>query len=125
MSHTNGGAQATAGPFDVFASLRRGFAARRPDGGGREICNVLTKALDDALLGLVEEGTPFAVAAVGGYGRREMCLGSDVDIMTVHRVRPNADELAHVLYPMWDAKLTVGHAARTPRDIAAAGRDFG
>ncbi len=123
MSHTNGGAQAAAGPFDVFASLRRGFAVRRPDGGGREICNVLTKALDDALSGLVEEGTPFAVAAVGGYGRREMCLGSDVDIMTVHRVRPKADELAHVLYPMWDAKLTVGHAARTPRDIAAAGRD--
>ncbi len=123
MSRANGGPRGTPGPFDAFASLRHRFAARRPDGGGREICNVLTEALDDALLDLVEEGTPFAVAAVGGYGRREMCLGSDIDIMTIHRVRPNADELAPLLYPLWDAKLTVGHAARTPRDIAAAGRD--
>ena len=57
-----------------------------------------------------------ALVALGGYGRRELCPGSDVDLMVLHaerradRIRGAAEE---IFYPFWDAGLDLGHAVRT------------
>ena len=68
-----------------------------------------------------------AVIAVGGFGRRELCPGSDLDIMLV--IGPKADSakvnrVAEALwYPIWDAGIRLDHSVRTiqqVRDMAAA-----
>jgi [protein-PII] uridylyltransferase len=63
-----------------------------------------------------------AVAAVGGYGRREQAPGSDVDLMFLHV--PGDAAASHgiadtVLYPLWDSGLQVSHAVRTPVECTA------
>ena len=52
--------------------------------------------------------------AVGGYGRREQCPGSDVDVVLVHRRGLEMAEVAErVWYPLWDAGLKLGHQVGT------------
>jgi [protein-PII] uridylyltransferase len=57
-----------------------------------------------------------ALAALGSYGRRELCLGSDVDLLVIHQRRLSRDTreiIRRVLYTLWDAKLEVGHSVLT------------
>jgi [protein-PII] uridylyltransferase len=82
--------------------------------------------LVDAHLRAVFEqvGAPAGVAAValGGYGRRELAPGSDVDLVVVFEEpdRDRIDVLAErVLYPLWDTGLRVGHAVRTSDEAIA------
>jgi [protein-PII] uridylyltransferase len=57
--------------------------------------------------------------ALGSYGRREICLGSDVDLLVIHQGRLS-DEMSRiitgVLHSLWDAKLDVGHAVLTVQE---------
>ncbi len=61
-----------------------------------------------------------AVVAVGGYGRRQLAPGSDVDLLFVHdpsAEAPAVERLANaVLYPMWDAGFRISHATLTPEE---------
>ena len=57
-----------------------------------------------------------AVAALGSYGRRELCLGSDVDLLVIHQGRlshETSEMIRRVLYTLWDVKLEVGHSVLT------------
>jgi len=57
-----------------------------------------------------------AVVAIGGYGRRELCLGSDVDLMVIHQGKLSSEIrniIARALYPLWDAKLELGYSILT------------
>ncbi len=68
-------------------------------------------------------GLPLALVAVGGYGRGELCPGSDVDVLLLHDgVDGPALEQAvrAVIYPLWDAKLDVGYAVRSRREALSA-----
>lgn len=61
-------------------------------------------------------GTPFAVIALGGYGRREQCIHSDIDLLILFEKTVPAEVEAFVqelLYPLWDARFEVGYAVRT------------
>ncbi|MEW6665697.1 MAG: [protein-PII] uridylyltransferase [Thermodesulfobacteriota bacterium] len=63
---------------------------------------------------ILEEG--FAIVALGSYGRRELCLGSDVDLLVLHQDRLSAelsDTITRVLYSLWDTRLDVGHGVMT------------
>ena len=56
-----------------------------------------------------------AVFALGGYGRRELCLHSDVDLLILFAgVIGREDErfLHAFLNPLWDLGLTIGHHVR-------------
>ncbi|MHC1790073.1 [protein-PII] uridylyltransferase family protein [Solidesulfovibrio sp.] len=58
----------------------------------------------------------FALAAVGGYGRRELCPASDIDVLIVFGgpVPASAPELARFLFfPLWDLGVELGHGVRT------------
>ncbi len=69
-----------------------------------------------------------AVVAVGGYGRGEMALHSDVDLLflTPYKLTPWAENVIEtLLYILWDLRLKVGHASRTTADCARlAGEDY-
>ncbi len=72
------------------------------------------------------EGERIALVAVGGYGRGEMALFSDVDLLFLmpYKTTPWAESLIEsMLYILWDLKLKVGHACRTIRDCIRLARD--
>jgi [protein-PII] uridylyltransferase len=55
-----------------------------------------------------------ALVAVGGYGRRELCPYSDVDVLLVHDDVDNYADAAEALwYPVWDRGLKMGYAVVT------------
>ncbi|MCF6247534.1 MAG: [protein-PII] uridylyltransferase [Desulfobacula sp.] len=61
-------------------------------------------------------GTPFAVIALGGYGRKEQCIHSDIDLLILFEktVPPEVEAFVQeLLYPLWDARFEVGYAVRT------------
>jgi [protein-PII] uridylyltransferase len=80
--------------------------------------NLIRRAL--TLGGIEAEPQDFALLALGGYGREEMCPFSDVDIMFFYPVRIATGRLEklhqvmtdHVLYPLWDIGFKVGHSSR-------------
>jgi len=52
------------------------------------------------------------VLALGSYARRELCPGSDIDVVLLHS-RPEVAAVADALwYPLWDAGIVLGHARR-------------
>ena len=58
----------------------------------------------------------FSILAVGGYGRRELCLGSDIDVLLIHAGREEAfaAEAAQEFFtPLWDLNFTLGHGVMT------------
>jgi len=58
-----------------------------------------------------------ALVAVGGYGRRELLPGSDLDVLLLHTGRPGISGLAdRIWYPIWDSGAHLDHAVRTPRE---------
>jgi [protein-PII] uridylyltransferase len=73
-------------------------------------------------------GDRLALVALGSYGRRELCLGSDVDLLVIHqgRLSPEMTKIIPLaLYPLWDAKLQVGHSVLTVQEsLRLAMNDF-
>ncbi|MBU2498245.1 MAG: [protein-PII] uridylyltransferase [Proteobacteria bacterium] len=68
---------------------------------------------------LFREKKPFAFVAVGGYGRRDLCLHSDIDVIILFNAKiPSlAKKLAaDAFYPLWDAGLDLGHGIRSVKD---------
>ena len=72
------------------------------------------------------EGERITVLAVGGYGRAEMALYSDVDLLflTPWKMTAWAESVIEtMLYILWDMRLKVGHASRTVKDCIRLGRE--
>jgi [protein-PII] uridylyltransferase len=61
-----------------------------------------------------------AVIALGGYGRRHLCLQSDIDLMVLFGGRIGTDEeqfLRKFLNPLWDLGVVIGHQVRELDDF--------
>ncbi len=61
-----------------------------------------------------------AVVAIGGYGRRQLSLHSDIDLLVLfggHLGPPEEDALRAILHPIWDLGLVVGHQVREIDEI--------
>jgi len=68
----------------------------------------------------------FAVVAVGGYGRRELSLGSDVDLLFLYRGKENpyVETITETIATrLWDARVVVGAATRSVTECLRVGRD--
>lgn len=92
--------------------LRRDVA----DWGARR--QELTALTDDWLVQLfVAAGAPegTALVAVGGYGRRELSAGSDIDVVLLHQPQVDVAAVAEAIwYPIWDSGVRLDHSVRTP-----------
>src|SRR6266702_1765809 len=79
---------------------------------------------DRWLAGLLGAEPAIALVAVGGYGRRELAPGSDLDVILLHDGRRDVSALAdRIWYPVWDSGAQLDHAVRTvtqARKVAAA-----
>lgn len=97
-------------------------AALLDDAGvqGSAFCDRYTTLLDGWLTGLLGDVRRVALIAVGSYGRREMCPGSDVDVLLVHTRSNDIGAIAErVWYPIWDAHLKLDHSVRTINEALA------
>jgi len=109
-----------------LGAFRREFAlqARRGD-GGRALQERYADVMDGVVRHLVDAASvhtpkPFVVCALGGYGRRTLCLHSDVDLMILFEEEIGRDEerfVNAVLQPLWDLQLVVGHQIRELSDF--------
>lgn len=69
---------------------------------------------------------PFALLAVGGYGRRELNFHSDIDILILFgsKIPKQAKELVETyFYPLWDLGFELGYGVRTIKDCLALSRN--
>jgi [protein-PII] uridylyltransferase len=94
--------------------------------GGRDFAAAYAGAVDawlkelfGRLVGGVDE-PGVALLAVGGYGRGELCPGSDLDLVFLHDSERAAHGMPEALwYPVWDAGFHLDHSVRTPREVVA------
>lgn len=100
---------------------------------GLAICRAQAALVDALIEHLLETATPgvppaFAIVALGGYGRSELCPCSDIDLMFLHGRHPAAhvtDVASRILYTLWDLGFTVGHSVRSVADcVALAKKDL-
>ncbi|MGG7517406.1 [protein-PII] uridylyltransferase [Allorhizobium undicola] len=112
-------------------------AARRllyADGGGVK-CAERIAEVQDRLISLThrivlkavypQTATEFAVVAVGGYGRKTLAPGSDIDLLFLLSARAGADArkaVEFLLYILWDLGFKVGHATRTVEECIKLAR---
>lgn len=62
---------------------------------------------------------PYAIIALGGYGRSEQCVHSDIDLLILFEKKiPNEAEklVRELIYPLWDIGLQVGYSIRTIKE---------
>jgi [protein-PII] uridylyltransferase len=65
-----------------------------------------------------------ALVAVGSHARRELTPGGDLDLVLIHRGRPDVAEIAdRVWYPIWDAGMRLDHSVRTVHEARQVARD--
>jgi [protein-PII] uridylyltransferase len=93
---------------------------------------LVTECVESALVELYAEvGGPAsgaALAAVGSLARQELGPRSDIDLVLLHSGKSSTKIntlAADLWYPLWDARIRVDHAVRTPAECAeVAGREL-
>jgi [protein-PII] uridylyltransferase len=82
-------------------------------------------SLVDAANRLHPGSVRWAIFAIGGYGRQEICPGSDLDLLFLHDagdVRQLKSLVDAVLYPLWDSGREIDHSVRTKEQTLALAR---
>lgn len=127
-----------------FLKLEFELAHRKHRGGasGLEIAGILSGVMDQVLAAVFSYAlqsferangplpAPVALLALGGYGRRELCPKSDVDIMFLFPARSKEAVIRavqtvltdEILYVLWDAGLKIGHSTRSLDQVFAEAR---
>jgi [protein-PII] uridylyltransferase len=103
---------------EYAADIRRGH-------GGPSAASRYAERMDDLVRDITWaahalQTAPFAVCALGGYGRRMLCLQSDLDLLVVFEARIGQAEerlVKAILHPLWDLHLTVGHQVREVSEV--------
>lgn len=104
------------------SDLRVALAALTDDRGigGRQFGAAFSTLIDDALTTALAQRSGkgrFAIVALGSYGRRELCPGSDLDVLLLHDAKGDARATAEALwYPLWNANLVLGHSVATVKE---------
>ena len=80
----------------------------------------LSDEADAWLASLLGDEPGVALVGVGSLGRREMCPGSDLDVVLLHSGRGDVAAVAErVWYPIWDAGRALDHSVRTVPECVA------
>jgi [protein-PII] uridylyltransferase len=104
-----------------LADARREYvAAAREARAGQETQSRYAARLDGLVQQLAEDArdharSSFSICAMGGYGRRALCLHSDIDLLILFEDPLTAGDERFVsafLQPLWDLGLTIGHHVR-------------
>ncbi len=69
---------------------------------------------------------PIAIVALGSYGREQLCVHSDIDLMIVYENIEGYDTqliIEKLLYLAWDSGLKLGHRVHDVHDIFKASQE--
>ncbi len=91
-----------------------------------EVDLLVAEALSKATGSLDLGETKWVVLAVGGYGRQQLAPFSDIDLAVIHAGLQPADVknlVQKLFYPLWDAKLSLGHTVKSLKESVAFGRE--
>ncbi|MFQ5441982.1 MAG: [protein-PII] uridylyltransferase [Thermodesulfobacteriota bacterium] len=100
---------------------------------GADVCRTYSLVIDDLLRKLFEikaretglEAVT-ALVAVGGYGRSELNVRSDIDCVLLHRGKMTQglkDFTEGLLYILWDTGLDLGFSVRTVEECASLSKE--
>jgi [protein-PII] uridylyltransferase len=73
----------------------------------------------------MKNSLPLALVALGSYGREQLCVYSDIDLMIVYKEIPgyNTKEMIEkILYILWDTGLKLGHRVHTVEELYAVSK---
>lgn len=125
-----------AAPAEMLRKGREALFASAPEWEPPEFLRAHAELFDDyfrqcfaaSRIGpeLAINRNPYAVIALGGYGRAEQCVFSDVDLLLLFEksVPSEAEELVReYVYPLWDLGLDVGYAIRSLRECVKMAKD--
>src|SRR4030067_1352999 len=115
---------------DAASELRKVHLEER---GGASVCASYTRLVDDLLkalfmykkeeLGCTDD---VALVALGGYGRGELNIHSDIDLTLLYKrkITPAVEELTQqILYILWDTGLDLGFSIRTVAECITLAKD--
>ncbi|HKC58387.1 MAG TPA: HD domain-containing protein, partial [Vicinamibacterales bacterium] len=92
--------------------------------GGRGAMERYADRVDALVRQLVTDAGPYdgpmAIIALGGYGRRHLCLHSDIDLLLLfgNGIGPAEERFVRgFLHPLWDLGVVVGHQVRDIDDF--------
>ncbi|MDE0830023.1 MAG: DUF294 nucleotidyltransferase-like domain-containing protein, partial [Vicinamibacterales bacterium] len=125
MSHaTQDTGEATASgdpaPADLLRLARETYRNEIGDArGGARAAEVFSTRVDEILQLLHARAAhpvaAVALVAIGGYGRRHLCLHSDLDLLFLFDGQIAAAEkqfVTELLHPLWDLGLNIGQQVR-------------
>ena len=112
-----------SGPLQSYLTTRDSFLSQGPGAAPAAVNTVLSDSLDECLGALAASAPSVALVAVGGYGRSELCLFSDIDLLLLHDGPVDEDAVRAILYPLWNSGLKIGHATRTVKGTLSFARD--
>ena len=118
----------------AWASVRMKAADLNRVRGGRAAGELLSSTADKLLgmllsfsarrVNLPAETPGIALLAMGSYGRRELALYSDIDILLLYSDETPIEKLeqlvGNLLRPLWDSGWQVGHSVRSPKECMEA-----
>ncbi|MDQ7085309.1 MAG: DUF294 nucleotidyltransferase-like domain-containing protein [Sulfurovum sp.] len=73
----------------------------------------------------MKNSVPIALVALGSYGREQLCVHSDIDLMLVYKevAGYNSKEMIEkILYILWDTGLKLGHRVHTVEELFAVSK---
>jgi len=113
-------------PAENLQSIRLAMIGDFKAGNAPDLLQTHTRIIDeyfresyaqsDVGLRLGTQKHAFSLVALGGYGRGEQCIHSDIDLLFLfdRRVPPGAADLVdELLFPLWEAGYDVGHVTRS------------
>jgi [protein-PII] uridylyltransferase len=113
----SGKASLDAARGELRASIGRGA-------GGRAALERYADRVDALIRQLFTDAGPdersIAIIALGGYGRRHLCLHSDIDLLVLFGdgIGPAEERFVNnFLNPLWDLGVVVGHQVRDIEDF--------
>jgi [protein-PII] uridylyltransferase len=129
---------ATSTSIEHFKKQREALISRFDTMGAHEFLQSHASQVDEYFLSSFAQSAigpqmgimrnPYVLIALGGYGRTEQCVFSDIDLLFLFekKVPPEAEGLVReIIYPLWDMGLEVGHATRSIKEcLKLARQDF-
>ncbi|MEJ2154369.1 MAG: [protein-PII] uridylyltransferase [Desulfobacteraceae bacterium] len=122
-------------PISSFHAEREALLSRFKSMKAAELMNRMATVVDEYFLASFAQSAvgpemgimknPYVLVALGGYGRAEQCVYSDIDLLFLFekKVPPEAEALVQeIVYPLWDLGLEVGHATRSIKECLKMAR---
>ncbi len=119
---------------DILIKKRKNLIKNFLSGKEPDFLKKYTAVLDEYFFTVFEKsisarkitvsGTPFAIIALGGYGRKEQCIHSDIDLLILFEktIPPEVEAFVQeLLYPLWDTGFEVGYAIRNVEECIEMG----